>query len=51
MCPSFLKQLIGAVDELEAAMNGDVTCAVSFIRGQGVYASKFQKLSWKLQGS
>ena len=33
---SFLKQLIGAVEELEVATGSeDVTCAVSIIRGQG----------------
>ena len=45
---SFLKQLIGVVEEMEAAIGSeDVTCAVSIIRGQGQHTSKFRKLPWK----
>ena len=41
--PSLLHQLVGAVEELEAAIDSeDAMCAVSIIRGRGTGCVKIQ---------
>ena len=44
--PSLLHRVIGAVEELKVAIDGEeeyVTCAVSFIRGRGAVCVEIQE--------